>query len=257
MATVDTLYVAWRSPSSRAYYPVGRLTEKPGSPRFEFTYIAGAKNAQKQGFQPFWGLPELDDVYLSDELFPLFSNRLMPGSRPDYSDHVARLGLDSSSATRFEVLSRSGGFRPTDTLEFFAPPVREAATDAFLWHFLVRGVRYMPMAEERTQRLQLGERLLPMQDRQNEFDQQAVLLRTQDNYLLGYVPMYFVSDMAQLLQCQPALQITVHKVNLPPAPIHNRILCVMQGPWPAGYKPFSAQMFLPLANAASHLNRPG
>lgn len=249
MTAVSTLYVAWRSPRTRAIYPVGRLRQHDRSPQFEFAYIAGAQEAQPHGFQHFWNMPELDQVYLSDELFPLFSNRLMSGSRPDYSDYVARLGLQPSSAGPFDILSRSGGLRPDDKLEFFAPPLRLEQTDRLQWHFLVRGVRYMPGSEDRIKLLEPGERLRLMLDCQNEFDPLAVALRTDDHCLLGYMPMYFAADIKQLFEVHRELAVTVAKINLPPAPLHHRVLCVLEGPWPSGFQPFSTERYRPLAQA--------
>lgn len=247
MSKVDILYVAWRSPETRAIYPVGRLTYSEASPHYQFVYVAGAHEAQAHGFVPFIGMQELEQDYLSDELFPLFANRLMPGARPDYKDYVARLGLDPAHAADFDILARSAGLRQTDKIEFFAPPQRLEETGHLVWHFLVRGVRYMPMAEARAARLGVGERLRWMLDRQNEFDPLAVALRTEDNYLLGYLPFYFVEDMAQLVDKGVALSILVERVNLPPAPLHHRILCRMQGEWVDQFTPFSSPRYRSIA----------
>lgn len=251
MSTVDTLYVAWRSPETRAIYPVGRLTLTPAAPQYEFVYIEGARSAQAHGFTPFAGLPELEQTYLSDELFPLFANRVMSGTRPDYRDYVARLGLDPGHAAALDILARSAGLRPEDKLEFFAPPQRTAETGKLVWHFLARGIRYMPMAEERVSRLQPGDRLRWMLDRQNEFDPLAVALRTEDRYLIGYVPFYFVGDMASLVQEGKDLVIRVEKVNLRPAPIHHRVLCRLEGKWADEFMPFSSRQYRPLGVDAS------
>ena len=250
MKSVDTLYVAWRSPDTRAIYPVARLHYQQTSPHYEFVYIAGALKAQQHGFGPFIGLPELDQVYLSDELIPLFANRLMSGSRPEYQDYVARLGLDPTRAGVLDLLGRSAGLRPADKLEFFAPPQHDETTGRLTWHFLVRGIRYMPLAEQRAQRLVGGERLCWMLDRQNEFDPLAVALRTGDNYLLGFLPFYFVEDMALLVEDGQDLAIFVEKVNPRPAPLHHRILCRLEGDWATRFKPFSSPRYAPLNAAA-------
>lgn len=253
MKPVDTLYVAWRSPETRAIYPVARLTYQPESPCYEFTYIAGALDAQMYGFNPFLGLQDLGQRYLGDELLPLFSNRLMSGSRPDYQEYVARLGLDPARTDALTLLGRSAGLRPADKIEFFAPPQQDEVSGRLVWHFLVRGVRYMPLAEERIDRLVPGERLRFMLDRQNDFDPHAIALRTDNNYLLGFMPFYFAEDMNYLVEKSHQLVILVEKVNPRPAPVHHRILCRLEGGLDQPFHPFRSPRYVPLAPGARGL----
>lgn len=81
---MKALYVTWQDPDTRQWYPVGRLIHKDGS--YEFTYTRGAKVSKK--FVPFGRMLDLDVAYLSNELFPLFANRMLPKSRPEYSDYL-------------------------------------------------------------------------------------------------------------------------------------------------------------------------
>ena len=59
---------------------IGRLEFANGT--YRFVYTRGAKTAK--GFTPFSGMENLDDIYKSAELFPIFANRLLSKSRPEY-----------------------------------------------------------------------------------------------------------------------------------------------------------------------------
>ena len=74
------LFLAWQNPASRAWFPIGRLAFNGA--RYRFSYIQGAVTAQQEGdFDPLWAFPELDRVYESLGLFPLFADRLLRRSR--------------------------------------------------------------------------------------------------------------------------------------------------------------------------------
>ena len=70
---MNSLFVAWRPSAAHAgWRPVGRLEHD--DQLYRFWYTAGAR---KPGFRPFPGMDSLDEVYESEELFPLFANRLL------------------------------------------------------------------------------------------------------------------------------------------------------------------------------------
>ncbi|WP_156040690.1 hypothetical protein [Chondromyces apiculatus] len=54
-----------------------------------------------------WGIVEHDGpdgTYRSRQLFPFFSNRVMPASRPEFTAYVRSLGLDPMAADSVEIL---------------------------------------------------------------------------------------------------------------------------------------------------------
>src|SRR5437667_10297479 len=113
-----TLFLAWQHPESRAWYPVGKLTHDGAE--YQFVYTKGAQLANAQvGFQPLRTFPSFGDIYESDQLFPLFSNRLLSRSRPDFPDFVSWLNLPETEDDPVIILARSGGRRETDQLEVF------------------------------------------------------------------------------------------------------------------------------------------
>jgi hypothetical protein len=249
-STPPFLFVAWQNPEKRGIRVVGRLRNigVGERSRYEFAYVNGALAAQREyGFRPFLAFPELGDVYLSDTLFPFFANRVLRSTRRDYPKYIKDLGLTLQDATPERILSRSGGQRMTDDVEIFAPPERDPESGIDEMFFLLRGLRYMPPAtDERIAKIAPGDRLHCMLDFQNVYNQQAVALRTEDNYLLGYMPDYLVEDVALLRERAEPLTVLVDRVNRPPAPQGHRLLCRLQARWPANQQPFSDERFQPI-----------
>lgn len=236
---MKTLFLAWQNPVSRAWFPIGRLTFD--GKLYHFNYIQDAITAQQEGnFQPLWAFPELDQVYESPVLFPLFANRLLRRSRPDYPDFVQWLNIPEHGDDPLALLARSGGQRATDSLEVFPRPERDNH-GRYQIHFFVHGLRYLPpVTQPRIQQLQSGDRLYITHDSQNLYDSKALILRTEDLYIVGYCPRYLVSDVFDLLSRSPEqLEVFVERVNLPPTPLQFRLLCHLTAEWPADFQPFS------------------
>lgn len=78
---MNALLVASRSadPSKGGWSPIGRLEFDRGT--YRFAYTKGARTAA--GFTPFSGMEDLEQIYESNDLFPVFANRLLPKSRPE------------------------------------------------------------------------------------------------------------------------------------------------------------------------------
>jgi hypothetical protein len=247
------LFLAWQDPAGRTWYPIGRLVSDDG--RYTFSYTAGAREALKTGrFQTILPFPDLHSVYESNELFPLFQNRLLPKSRPEYKDVLEWLSVPESEDDPVLILARSGGQRATDTFEVFPCP---EPTDhgSYENHFLLHGLRHMtPEAAERALSLQPGESLLVMRDFQNSNDELALALRTAEQYpgdvhIVGYCPRYLRSDILTLMAPgigENSPRVTVVRVNPPPAPIQYRVLCRVEMRWGAGFEPFSGPEFQPI-----------
>lgn len=252
-----TLFVTWRGPRDGSmYFPVGRLREiadSSGNPAYEFTYIHGAHDAEKDGFRPFIEFPNLGAVYRSRELFPLFSNRLMPNSRPDYVEYVQRLGLTPTEIHPLDLLGRSMGARATDAIELFPLPV--CLNGRYVTFFLLRGIRHRtPEQQARIEKLVAGEKLLPQPDARNAHDTYAVqLLTTSDGIFVGHVPSYLAEDVSRLC-CENELpEVTVDRVNPSPAPVQHRVLCRLEAIWPVGFEPYSTPRYAPISAHAEAL----
>jgi len=146
---MKALFVAYQDAASRTWAPVGRLTREDG--RYHFAYTRGAKDLPS--FVPFCRMTDLNAEYVSDKLFPLFANRVLPKSRPEYSDYLQWLGLSGASHDALEELARTGGLRATDTLELIPCP---APTEGNRYEvfFFCRGLRHLS-EENQTRALQL------------------------------------------------------------------------------------------------------
>ena len=240
-----SLFVIWQDPESRRWHPVGRLTKNDREYRFE--YINGASEAPS--FTPFAGMRELDRVFASDTLFPLFANRVIAASRPEYPRVMRWLGLDEEWKDGFEVLARSGGKRKTDTLRLVPSPQR-TSSNCYDVLFFSHGIRYLSHNDQaRVLELKSGECLFPMHDCQNPEDPNAVLLRTGDPMsFAGYCPRYLADDILKLLKASADpndIKVVIERANAD-APPQMQLLCRVQAPWLEGFEPFSSVEFQPI-----------
>jgi len=249
-----TLFVGWQDQKTRRWCVVARLlrrTAGDGTHEYVFEYVRGAEAAQSKGFQPFVAFPNLTESVRSRTLLPFFSNRVMPSRRPDYPNYLDELGLQPP-AEELAVLARSGGRRTTERaeIEVFAPPtLRDDGT--YETHFFIRGMRHVHAKEEDVAQLRENERLLCMLDVQNPHNPEAVILRTSQQLVLGYVPNYLCNDVANLLTSGCLVHATIAKVNQPNVPIQHRVLCRMVLAPPPGYRFLSRPEFQPLDRSVS------
>src|SRR5258708_4630275 len=139
---MNALFVASRSPhhAKGGWSPIGRLQFAEGS--YRFVYTKGAKTAQD--FTPFSGMENLAEVYESDELFPVFANRMLPKSRPEYDAYLRWSGFDPANPPDpIAVLGVTEGIRRTDMIELFPCPIPDEQR-CYLSKFFLHGLRYMP-----------------------------------------------------------------------------------------------------------------
>ncbi|HMN95296.1 MAG TPA: hypothetical protein PKC43_03685 [Phycisphaerales bacterium] len=257
MSTV--LYIASRSggPDAGRWAPVGRLDHDAGVYRFVYTH-----GAKLFGFAAFPGMDDLQRVYESDELFPLFANRLLSPSRPEYEAFLRWGGFSTAQPPDpLLVLGVTQGLRQTDPLEVFACPTPDAA-GRYQSKFFLHGVRWMhDTARERIARLAPGERLTPALEIGSRFDPSAVSVRTDDavgRSLIGYVPRYLAKDVRDLCAtCDPEhIELAVERVNTD-APLQHRVLCRVSACWPDDFSPCSGEAFQPLVELPSRMHPTG
>lgn len=249
---MNALLVAARSadPAQGRWSPIGRLQFEQRI--FRFVYTQGARTAQ--GFSPFNGMEDLDEIYESNDLFPVFKNRLLPKSRPEYEAYLRWSGFDpASQPDPIAVLGVTEGIRRTDMIELFPYPVLDDH-GFYLNKFFLHGLRHMPDAtKQRVMSLKPDESLFPMLDVGNPADADAVALRTEDErFMLGYVPRYLARDVRTLVQksSSDSIKVFVDRVNHD-APLQQRLLCGMRASWPNGFKPCSGEEFLPIPRDSS------
>jgi hypothetical protein len=107
---MKTLFLAWRPNRSdisigtgfAPWFPIGRLEGEPEQNWFRFVYTRGVLAARAQtGFQSLEAFPRFGEAYESQELFPLFRNRLISPKRQDYAEYLDRLDLSPEGADPF------------------------------------------------------------------------------------------------------------------------------------------------------------
>lgn len=239
------LFVAWQDPETRRWLPVGRLSRKGDD--YRFVYTRGAEVSER--FVPFGRMTDLHSAYIAADLFPLFANRLLPKSRPEYGDFLRWLGLDAESDDALDQLASSGGGRATDSLQVFPRP-EPTPDNRYVVEYFGHGIRYMsPDSRRRIEVLEPGEPLYLVPDIQNRFDDDALLMRTDDPIsCVGYCPRFYSAEVAELLDRvgKDQVRVTVVAVN-PDAPLQFRLRCRLTAPWPDGFMAFRQETFEPLA----------
>lgn len=247
----NTLYVAWRAggDGNGQWGPVGRL-DRLGT-GYRFRYTRGARTLP--GFQPFPGMLDLEGVYEADTLLPLFANRLLSASRPEYPALRVWGDLDDDAADPIAVLSVTEGRRATDSYECFPEPRRDA-DGRYVGKFFLHGLRHRhPEALERVKQLQPGARLALRPETNNPFDPRAVAVDL-DGVHLGYAPRYLARDIRSLGQSgrPEEVQLSVVRVNHD-APLQQRLLCRIEAPWPQSFQPCAQDDYRPISRATDSL----
>lgn len=238
------IYIAWRLPGEQ-WFPIGFLTETAG--QYAFVYTRGARQATEHGFRPLRMFPSLDEVYLSDDLFPVFANRLPVRFLRERPLVTGWLNLPPT-ADDLAILGRSEGLRSTDTFELFSAP--EENGGRYQVECFVHGLRHRPPeAEALALTLQQGSPLVLEPEPENKSDRLAVKV-LHERVHLGYVPRYLTKDMHRLL-VYGDVQARVELVNRPPVPVQFRILCSLNAPWPPGFRPLQDEEFQPIVDTTA------
>lgn len=236
-SALSRLVVAWQHPQTRLISPVGMLDVETG--RYRFRYFRRAMTTSD--FRPFLGFREFEQTYFSNELFPLFQQRVMNPRRPDYERYIRSLNLPSD-ATPWDQLARSGGKRTGDTIQLFPVPIVRADGSSCC-RFLVHGVRhvegnYNPSVQQRIQDLHKGDFLQLVPEPDNVANPEALLITAEGNELLGWIPDLLLDYVHTLRESGP-VELRVEHTNSSNAPYHFRLIVLAEGRVPAGYQPFA------------------
>lgn len=243
---MTSLFLAWqdRGPS-RAWFPIGRLDADLLRKHFIFGYTHGAERAAAvAGLQPLESFPDFRRTYESNELFPLFRNRVMEATRVDFAEYLRQLDLEPDNADPISILSVTGGTRQTDNLEVF-PKIERAEDGRFRSRFFLHGCRYANAAAHVAMAsLKGGELLRVALELNNPATKLALQVETDDYHMIGWAPRYLISDLKQAIDNSPeAVTGVVVKVNPAPAPLNQRVLVELTGRLPLNHAPMSDRDF--------------
>lgn len=240
------LFLTWQDNKSRKWYPIGQLTWD--GEVYRFLYIRGALSAHNEaGFRPPVSFLNFHEIYESSELFPMFANRVMPASRPEYKQTIEWLALPESANDPLAFMARSGGAKVNDKFEIFCYPELDIDSNYAL-HFFAHGLRYLPKGSiERIKQMQRGEKIQLALDFQNPFETNALQLHTPDNHIVGYCPSYLLADVNMYIQRGNEIEVCVERVNDDATPLQFRLLCRLIMPQMTGFLPFSGNDYQPIA----------
>jgi hypothetical protein len=245
---MSTLFVAWQSPEpSRSWFPIGRLdAENPSS--FIFRYTQGALDAETHaGFKPLVSFPDFRKRYESNQLFPVFKNRVLDPARKDFKEYLGWLDLDPAHSDPIEILALTGGERQTDSLEVF-PRILKRADQTFSCRFFLHGLRHVSDAGRATANALAAETPLQVAvELNNPVGPLAIQLQTTDCHMIGWAPRYLVQDLIAGINEHPMVSAKVVRVNEHGAPLARRILIELTGTLPASFEPMSGAQFRLLA----------
>lgn len=215
---MKALYIAWQDPQTRRWHTVGRLSALANG--YRFAYTRGALASPR--FQYLGRMQDTSKTYYAEEIFPLFANRLLDASRPEYPAYLEWMGLDGN-ADALEHLARSGGRRGTDQLCVY-PEVEADEQGEMTLYFFSHGLRYLSSTEQQAIRdLQPGEALQLTTEDDNTHDRYALVLETRKPVRVGYCPRYLNQDLRKVQGCAP-IHLIVERIN-PMAPLQFRLLC--------------------------------
>ncbi|WP_206154933.1 HIRAN domain-containing protein [Clostridium muellerianum] len=201
MSTINTrdyIYLVWKYYKTRQRYIVGELSKNG---KYEFRYKAEDINkAIKNGFKPLIAFPDINEVYESYDIFPAFSSRLPDKRRKDVKEILAKYKLEKYDA--FELLKKSGGKLPTDSLEFIDPIFLDETN--IEREFYIAGVRYYDYCDEKSKntklKLDINEKLILEKDYNNKYDKYAIKVINKENKIIGYIPVFFSKEISEAIE---------------------------------------------------------
>ncbi|EDN71379.1 conserved hypothetical protein [Beggiatoa sp. PS] len=237
---MKSVYLVWQEPQTQHWLPVGKLTYHFEKKIYQFTYIKGAEKSSY--FVPFGRMKDLHKPYFSTELFPLFANRLLSKSRPEYPAYLQWLNIQATEQENpILLLARSGGQRATDSLEIF-PSLTRHANGHYEFYFFSRELRRLPKeTRNRINLMSQGEPLRFMPTILNEHQTYAITLQA-DDLMVGFSPPYLIENFWSSMAQMEKMSLTIAKVN-PEAPLQFRLWCHWQFSLPENYQPFSHIQF--------------
>lgn len=193
----DYLLLVWKEPKLRRRYLVGELSKNG---QFEFSYNNEVQEAIKDGFELLIAFPEIDKVYTSDKLFPVFASRLPDPKRKGIEVILGKYGLEEYDA--YTLLKRSGARLPIDNLEFI-DPIFDFESEKIVRQFFLAGSRYYLGCEgadcKKSHDVKLHEELRLILEPENKNDEYAIKITNMAGALLGYLPRYYAQGVSQLI----------------------------------------------------------
>ncbi len=201
----DNLLVIWQDNTNKLRHVIGKLTKTNS---YEFQYVKQEMpDLIKKGFKNLIAFPDLEKKYSSDKLFSVFSSRLPDKRRVDIKDILSMYELENYD--EFELLKRSGGRLPTDSLEFVEPIY---LSDKYIKRqFYIAGTKYY-LDKSSFDLLKRNMSLSYRTEPNNSVDENAVQILCQGK-VIGYIPSYFSKEVVEAIQIGRKIKINVLHVK--------------------------------------------
>lgn len=230
--SVRTLFLSWQDKgATQLWFPVGLLDADVEESRYRFRYTGGAVRACKEaGFPLLLEFPDIERVYESPQLFPVFQNRVIAPGRPDRPEYLRNHGLPDD-ADPIDILSVNGGKRVTDAYEVFPKPLKQG-DGSFVYRFCLRGWQHINLAaRDRIESLTEGENLVAAAEVINlATGIPAVQIQTEDYFVIGWVPRYLVEELVPTNLGEPSkYRARVVRANPQSVITNQRVLVEMLG----------------------------
>jgi len=238
---MNSVYILWQDQDPKLWHTVAKLTRE--SDLYRLNYTQGVNNTKY--FTPFPKMPDFDKVYESKELFPFFSNRILPKNRPEFKNLIRWLDIDTEKFDPLEYLGVTGGVRKTDNYRILKLPKLE--NGKYIFDFLVSGIHYLSEeSQEKIKSLKAGDELDYFFEVDNPVDKNAIGLKiTSSGEFVGYCPRYLVNDFKKLIELGggDSSSFKIKKVNLD-APSSYRMVCRFESKENDNYSPLMFEEYM-------------
>ncbi|MEK6263777.1 MAG: HIRAN domain-containing protein [Clostridium sp.] len=193
----DYIYLVWKEIETRRQYIVGQLSKNG---QFEFKYGFEVKAAIEKGFKLLISFEQIDKVYKSDILFPVFSSRL-PDKKRQGLDKIL-LKYSMKEYDEYKLLKRSGARLPIDNLEFIDPILGDDSEDIKRVFYMAGPRHYMGCDGEdclKSEDIYVGEKLSLVLEPENKHDKSAIKILNSNDVHIGYIPRYYSETLIELI----------------------------------------------------------
>jgi hypothetical protein len=194
----DYIYLIWKDVKTRRQYTIGQLSKNG---QFEFNYGFEIKEALKKGFDLLISFDDINKVYKSDILFPVFSSRLPDKKRKDMYKILEKYGM--TEYDDYTLLKKSGARLPIDNLGFI-DPILDKDSGEIKRIFDLSGSRHYIGCKgqncDDSIDLSIDEELNLVLEPENSHDKNAIKVSiTSNNVHIGYVPRYYSKEVGELI----------------------------------------------------------
>lgn len=214
---MDCLQVVWKDLDTRQRVVIGTLCRDE---EYTFKYNKETlSHASKLGFKGLVAFQDMSKVYTSKNLFPAFATRLPDRRRSDIKKILEKYDLEEYDA--FELLKRTEGRLPIDTLEFIEAIDLDCLEEGvkIRKEFFVAGVRHCEVCHDRNDddctlniSINSGDKLELVLEEDNKFDRNAVALY-KDNKKVGFIPNYYSKSIHDAVVNKFEIECTVKEFN--------------------------------------------